>query len=72
MSDGSKVESVQTFGRKKTATAVAFVKKGTGLIKINGSPLGLVAPEALKLKVYEPILILGWEKFANVRFNIIE
>jgi hypothetical protein len=47
------------------------VKKGTGLIKINGSPLGLVAPEALKLKVYEPILILGWEKFANVRLYSI-
>ena len=46
------------------------MKKGTGLIKINGSPLGLVAPEALKLKVYEPILILGWEKFANVDIRV--
>jgi small subunit ribosomal protein S16e len=35
-------ESVQTFGRKKTATAVAFVKKGTGLIKVNGSPISLL------------------------------
>ena len=42
------------------------MKKGTGLVKINGSPLGLVTPELLRLKVYEPILILGWEKFANV------
>eukprot|EP00605_Chrysophyceae_sp_TOSAG23-4_P000740 GSChrysophyteH1.ASY1.ANO1.827.1 assembled CDS len=33
------MESVQTFGRKKTSTAVAFVKKGSGLIKINGPVL---------------------------------
>ena len=44
------------------------MKKGTGLVKINGSPLGLVTPELLRLKVYEPILILGWEKFANVSY----
>ena len=27
-------QPVQVFGRKKTATAVAFAKKGTGLIKV--------------------------------------
>lgn len=52
---------------QKTATAVAFVKKGTGLIKVNGSPMGLLQPEILKLKIYEPILLLGTSKFANVR-----
>ena len=29
-------QSVQTFGRKKTAVAVAYVKRGTGLLKLNG------------------------------------
>jgi small subunit ribosomal protein S16e len=61
---------VQTFGRKKTATAVAFVKKGTGLIKVNGSPMGLLQPEILKLKIYEPILLLGTAKFANVDIRV--
>jgi ribosomal protein S9 len=28
------VDSVQTFGRKKTAVAVAYVKRGRGLIKV--------------------------------------
>jgi small subunit ribosomal protein S16e len=45
---------------------VAFVKKGTGLIKINGAPLSLLQPDILKLKVYEPIYVLGEDKFANV------
>ena len=63
-------ESVQTFGRKKTATAVAFVKKGTGLIKVNGAPISLLQPEILKLKTYEPILLLGSEKFANVDIRV--
>ncbi|KAA1074102.1 40S ribosomal protein S16 [Puccinia graminis f. sp. tritici] len=52
-------QSVQTFGKKKTATAVAFCKDGKGLIRINGTPIALVQPEILRYKVYEPILIAG-------------
>ncbi|ORX92155.1 40S ribosomal protein S16 [Basidiobolus meristosporus CBS 931.73] len=64
------MEAVQTFGRKKTATAVAFCKSGKGMIRINGSPIELVEPEILKFKVYEPILILGEDKFANVDIRV--
>ena len=60
------IESVQTFGRKKTATAVAFVKKGTGLIKVNGVPISLLQPEILKLKTFEPVLLIGTDKFSQV------
>ncbi|RIA98489.1 ribosomal protein S5 domain 2-type protein [Glomus cerebriforme] len=63
-------ESVQTYGRKKTATAVAHCKRGKGLIKINGSPIHLVEPEILRFKVYEPILLLGQEKFAGVDIRV--
>ena len=48
-------ESVQTFGRKKTAAAVSYCKKGRGSIKINGCLIELVEPEVL-YKVFEPIL----------------
>ena len=51
--------SVQTFGKKKSATAVAHVKKGKGLIKVNGVPLSLVEPEVIRVKVFEPLLIVG-------------
>lgn len=59
----SSSQSVQCFGKKKTATAVAHCKQGQGLIKVNGQPISLVQPEILRFKVYEPILILGLDKF---------
>ena len=63
-------QSVQTFGRKKTAVAVSYCKKGRGLIKINGCPIELVEPEALRYKVFESILLLGRERFANMDIRI--
>merc|ERR1712205_204319 len=66
----SAVESDQSFGRKKTAVAVAYCKRGRGLIKINGCPIELVEPEMLRYKVFEPILLLGRERFANVDIRL--
>ncbi|CAG9463877.1 unnamed protein product [Pedinophyceae sp. YPF-701] len=62
--------AVQTFGRKKTAVAVAHCKKGKGLIKINGAPLDLVEPETLRWKVYEPINLLGRARFADLDIRV--
>jgi hypothetical protein len=59
------VQSVQCFGKKKTATAVAHCKQGKGLIKVNGQPLSLVEPQVLRFKVYEPVLLLGLDKFGT-------
>ncbi|KAK9470776.1 40S ribosomal protein uS9 [Dipodascopsis tothii] len=71
MSDSKPViQSVQTFGKKKTATAVAYAKAGKGLLKVNGSPITLVEPEILRFKVYEPILIVGLDKFANIDIRV--
>ncbi|KKY14324.1 putative 40s ribosomal protein s16 [Phaeomoniella chlamydospora] len=83
------VQSVQCFGKKKTATAVAHCKQGKGLIKVNGQPLSLVQPEILRFKVgftrstilsqdpahrfkkvYEPILIVGLDKFSGVDIRV--
>lgn len=47
---------------------MAFVKKGSGLIKVNGAPISLLQPEILRLKTYEPMLLLGNDKFAGVSF----
>ncbi|KAH9871649.1 hypothetical protein J1614_005904 [Plenodomus biglobosus] len=63
-------QSVQCFGKKKTATAVAHCKAGKGLVKVNGKPLSLVTPDILRFKVYEPILILGVDKFADVDIRV--
>ncbi|KAH8691219.1 putative 40S ribosomal protein S16 [Talaromyces proteolyticus] len=63
-------QSVQCFGKKKTATAVAHCKQGKGLVKVNGQPLQLVKPEILRFKVYEPLLIVGLDKFAGVDIRV--
>ena len=66
----SSQQLVQCFGKKKTATAVASCKPGKGLIKVNGRPLNLVEPQILRFKVYEPLLVLGLDKFANVDIRV--
>merc|ERR1711988_1276059 len=67
---GHIMETVQTFGRKREAVAVAFVKKGKGLIKVNGVPIELVQPEQLRFKVWEPVLLLGANRYRQVDIRI--
>ena len=55
---------------QKTAVAVALCKKGRGLIKVNGQPIELIRPEALRFKVFEPILLLGRSKFAGIDIRV--
>lgn len=50
--------------------AVCFCKRGRGLIKLNGEPLELVQPEILRYKVFEPILLLGKNRFADVDMRL--
>ena len=54
----------------QTATAVAHAREGRGLIRINGSPINLVQPEILRLKVYEPVLVVGEESFAPLDIRV--
>ena len=64
------MKAVQCFGRRKNATAVAHCKKGKGLMKINGTPVQLVEPELLRLKVFEPILLLGKDVFDRLDVRV--
>mmetsp|Transcript_15645 Transcript_15645/g.21980 ORF Transcript_15645/g.21980 Transcript_15645/m.21980 type:complete len:143 (+) Transcript_15645:23-451(+) len=63
-------ESVQVFGRKRNAVAVAHCKAGCGLIKVNGCPVEFIQPQTLRTKVVEPILLLGKDKFATVDIRV--
>lgn len=63
-----------------------FPQEGKGLIKVNGKPLSLMQPEILRFKVrmnghkvqtlshdfqvYEPLLIVGLDKFAGVDIRV--
>ncbi|XP_023577311.1 40S ribosomal protein S16 [Octodon degus] len=53
------LQSVQVFGRKKTATAVAHCKRGNGLIKVNGRPLEMIEPRTLQYKVLGSVAAWG-------------
>ncbi|PVD33795.1 hypothetical protein C0Q70_05056 [Pomacea canaliculata] len=64
------VQAVQVYGRKKTATAVAHCKSGSGLIKVNGRPLDQVEPVILRAKLEEPVRLLGKDKFAGVDIRV--
>ena len=64
------LKQVRTFGKKKNATAVALCQEGHGLIRVNGKPLNLIEPESMRTKVYEPIFLLGGNKFKNLTIRI--
>merc|ERR1711942_155260 len=64
------LQSVQVFGRKKTATAVAHCKRGRGLIKVNGRPLDIVEPAPLRMKLQEPVMLLGKDRFSGVDIRV--
>ncbi|EEA08558.1 putative 40S ribosomal protein S16 [Cryptosporidium serpentis] len=68
MSSGNRM--VQTFGRKKNAVAVALCQQGRGLVHFNGKPLDLIQPEQLKVKAFEPILLLGKQMFSGVDIRV--
>merc|ERR1712032_100012 len=66
----SETKSVQCFGRKKNATAVAHATPGTGFIKVNNKPLHLLEPSSMRLKTFEPILLLGGNKFKDMNIRL--
>jgi small subunit ribosomal protein S16e len=47
-----------------------FLIKGHGSIRVNGRPLHLVEPQALRFKLEEPIYLLGRDKFATVDIRV--
>ena len=64
------MKSVQVFGRKKTATAVAYCCEGSGLIKLNGTPINQVTSETLRAKVLEPLMLIGEEAWGNLDIRV--
>lgn len=49
MSSGNQL--AQCFGRKKNSVAVASVRSGKGVLRVNGSPIELLEPQSLRVKV---------------------
>jgi small subunit ribosomal protein S9 len=59
-----------TSGKRKTAIARATVRKGTGVIRVNKVPVGIVEPELVRLKISEPLLIAGSEITKMLDINV--
>jgi small subunit ribosomal protein S9 len=50
---------LQTSGKRKSAIARCTVRKGTGQIRINRTPLELYEPLLARQKIQEPLLAVG-------------
>jgi small subunit ribosomal protein S9 len=48
-----------TTGKRKRAVARSSMKPGKGLVKVNSVPLELVKPDMLRLRIQEPMLLMG-------------
>jgi len=53
------VRVVLASARRKTARARVIVKEGKGRVLINGTPLEVLEPEVVRLKIMEPIMLAG-------------
>jgi small subunit ribosomal protein S9 len=56
---------IVTSGKRKSAVARAYVKKGNGKVRINGVPLEIYGNELSRMKIMEPLL-LAEDKASNV------
>ena len=62
---------VNVSGKRKSAVARAVAKKGTGLIRINGTRLDAYEPELARERIREPIILAGdLAKDINISINV--
>ncbi len=66
-----KKDIVLTTGKRKTAVARARIKAGKGSVTVNAVPLELVQPEMIRLRIQEPLILIGdeWKKF-DIKVNV--
>ncbi|MCE5297082.1 MAG: 30S ribosomal protein S9 [Euryarchaeota archaeon] len=50
---------INTSGKRKTAVARAVCQEGTGKLRINSVPIEAWQPELARLKIMEPLALLG-------------
>ncbi|MHB8586585.1 MAG: 30S ribosomal protein S9 [Thermoplasmatota archaeon] len=56
-------------GKRKTALARAVVRKGSGLVRINRTPIDIYQPELARLKIREPLVLAG-ERLERVDIDV--
>ena len=68
--DDSELKMIYTHGKKRNAIANAVIQEGNGTITVNRIPIQNIEPKTLRVKIFEPILILGIEKFKNLKIRV--
>ena len=68
--DDAELKMIYTHGKKRNAIANAVIKEGKGNITINRIPIQNIEPKTLRIKIFEPILILGVDKFKNLNIKV--
>jgi small subunit ribosomal protein S16e len=68
--DQKAVKIVLTHGKKKNAIANAVTQEGKGLITVNRIPIQNIEPKTLRIKIFEPILLLGVNDFSNLKIRV--
>ena len=67
---GQDVKLVYTHGKKKNSIANAVTQEGKGLITVNRIPIQNIEPKTLRIKIFEPILLLGINDFAGLKIRV--
>ncbi len=52
-----KEQATQTTGTRKKAVAVANIRKGKGVIRINSKPLNIIEPRYVRMRIRESLMI---------------
>ena len=62
---------VVTSGKRKSAIAIATLKQGNGIFKVNNNLLDFYQPKMSKLKISEPLIIAGdLANKVDIRVNV--
>jgi small subunit ribosomal protein S9 len=64
-----KEKIVHVAGKRKRAAARATIRKGKGLVRINGKMLNIYEPKLARLKIMEPLILAG-ELSKGVKIDI--
>ena len=69
--EGKKAKVSLFTGKRKKAIARASFRKGKGIVKVNNMPLENMQNEMMRLRIQEPLLIMGdaWKQF-DIRVNV--
>ena len=56
--------------KKRNSIVNAVIQGGNGTITIKRIPIQNIEPKTLKVKIFEPILILGIRKFKDLKIRV--